>query len=167
MSGTETILAWRIETGEFRGAPLAGVKMAAVLAAPTSLSMGFPPRRSVLFIDAPAEAQRAAAEALARENYRALLGEVLKVRAVPIRFERTAGKAAVGIGDFLEVRLEEAEIPANQEGRVRWYEPFVRLSETVLANGMVHAYRGPEFGRQWSWTNNGATGYFGRFVLKL
>ncbi len=167
MSGTETILAWRIETGEFRGAPLAGVKLAAVLSAASSLSMGSPPRQSVLFIDAPSEAQRAAAETLARERYRALLGEVLKVRQAPIEFYRKAGSAGLRIGDFLEVSLEQAEIPANQDGRVRWYEPFIGLSETVLASGLINAYRGPEFGRQWSRRNNGPTGYFGRFALKL
>jgi hypothetical protein len=128
-----------------------------------SLSVGTPPRRSILFLDAT-DAQAAGAEALAREHFGSLLGEVLRVVRGPIRMEYTDQEVAVKAADLLEVRMRRAVIPADQQGRIVWHEPLIPLEETVLAHSLEDMYHGAEFGR-WLRRENGTTGYYGRFRL--
>jgi hypothetical protein len=159
VGGTEAIVAWHIRAGGFRGTPLAGARIVAVLAGERSLSVGAPPRKSVLFVDA-SDAQFAAAEALARERYGELLGDILRVVRVPIRME----EGAVAIADLLEVRMRRAVIPADQQGRIVWHEPLIQLDEAVLGHSEVDMYHGAEFSR-WLRRDGGTTGYYGRFRL--
>jgi hypothetical protein len=161
VGGTEIILAWHIRSGEYRGAALAGVRLAAVLVGEQSLSIGTPPRRSVLFIDA-ADVQFAAAEALARERYGELLGDVVKVVRTSIRME----EGAVAVTGLAEVRMRRHVLPADQQGKRFWHEPLIPLEETVLGFSTLNRYSGPEFSR-WVRRENGTTGYYGRFRLLL
>jgi hypothetical protein len=146
--------------------PLAGATVAAVLVSERTLSQGQPPRRSILVVDGGSEPRRRGAEALVRDQYRALLGEVTAVHSMPVRFSRDADAVSLSIGDLLNVSLRKARLPEDAlQGAVLWYEPFVPLVESTLATTLNNKYKGGEFDHQWEHHDAGTTGYFGRFQL--
>ncbi len=166
--GREAVLAWRIQEGEFAGAPLGGLKMAAVIVGEKTLSMGAAPRKSILVIDPTAtDLQRQAAEKLLRAKYGALLGEVLSVRAMPISFDRESERAALRIGDVVSVEMHRAEPKRDgMQGAILWFDPFVSLDEPTVGTTEKVQYKGDDFNHRWQRTYPEMTGYYGTFTLR-
>jgi len=167
--GREVILGWRISEGEFQGVTLAGVKMAAVIIGEASLSAGAAPRKSLLFLDSETTpAQREAAEALLRRQFGGLLGRILSTNTVSIGFRRDAGRASLRIGDLLNLAMRKGNPPRDSlQGAIRWYEPFLPLSEETLGMTLNTRYQGDEFNQHWDLNETGISGYFGTFTLQL
>jgi hypothetical protein len=167
--GTEAIVAWNIRSGAYRGASLAGVRLAAVIVGESTLSQGSPPRKSVVVVDSAAsEIQRKAVEELVGGEYSRLIGRVIEVRKVPIQFEVAPEKATLKVGDLLGLALRKAILPEDAlQGARLWYDPFIPLTESTLAVTVNNRYRGREFDTVWSRSEPGVTGYYGRFELKL
>lgn len=168
VSGREATVVWHIRSGCYRGVDLAGVTVAAVIEGEDNLSRGNPPRKSVLIVSEAASAeQRSAAEAWVRDRYGALLGTVLRVYALPLRFLRQGDLASLKVGDQLELEMRRArpEVDAMQ-GATHWYDPFIALEEPILATGLRSKYSGGEFDRRWDWRDPGITGYFGTVRLE-
>ena len=168
-SGQEAIVAWNIRAGEFRGVPLAGVKVAAVLVAESTLSKGSPPRKSILFLDSAAsKAQQQAVESLLRQHYAELLGEVVNLHVVPMKFEMEAGKAALQVGQLLNLTMRKAVLPDDAlQGSTLWYDPFIPLTESTIATTLNNRYWGGDFKNRWEHSEAGTNGYYGRFELAL
>jgi hypothetical protein len=166
--GREALVAWRIRSGAFGGADLAGVAIAAVLRGERTLSAGAPPRRSALLISASATPQqRLAAESLIREWYGALIGQVLAVRAVPLEFELTGEAARVRAPGLLAIVMRKARAPEDvRPGAIKWYDPFIALSSFELGVTTEAQYSGGELGLTWNRTTPATTGYFGSFRLQ-
>lgn len=169
MGGTEAIVAWDFRAGEFRGAPLEGVKAAAVIIGERTLSMGNEPRKSILFLDSAAsKAQQDAVEALLRREYAELLGQIVNVRLIALRFERETDRVTLRAGDLMNLSLRKARLPGDAlQGAVLWYEPFISLEDATLATTLNHSYRGGEFNNRWNLSDTGTTGYYGRFRIPL
>ncbi len=167
--GREVILGWRVGEGAFRGVTLAGVKMAAVVIGEASLSAGNAPRKSLLFLDSEATpTQREAAEAMLRQQFGGLLGRILSTNATAIDFHREAGRAFLRIGDLLNLEMRKANPPRDAlQGAIRWYEPFVPLSEETLGMTLNTRYQGDEFDQHWDLNETGISGYFGTFTLQV
>jgi hypothetical protein len=167
--GREAILAWAVRQGSFDGVSLAGVKMAAVIVAEKTLSMGQAPRTSILFFDSAASAaQRQAAERLLRQRYALLLGEVRNVHAVPIQFRRDAESAALGVGEMLNLTMRRAVLPDDVlQGATLWYDPFIPLEQSTLGTTLQNRYWGGDFDQRWAHSEPTTSGYFGRFRLAL
>ena len=165
--GREAILAWKIRSGTYRGANLAGVRIAAVIRGEGTLSIGSSPRPSVLLIESSAtKAQRQAAERLVREHYGHLVGTLVNVRAAEIDFTREPERAVLRIKDLLNVEMRKAKLPEDGlQGAILWFDPFIPLEESTLGTSLQDSYSGPEFNYLWSKNDGGTTGYFGTFSL--
>jgi hypothetical protein len=167
-AGREAVLGWNIVSGGYRGVDLAGVRMAAAIFGERTLSQGAHPRRSILLIDSAANGkQRAAAEALLRANYGALLGEIIAVRAEPIAFARERDRATMRVGTLLNVEMRRARLPEDAlQGAILWYDPFVPLTESTLGTTLNVKYGGTEFDHRWQRSSeDGVTGYYGTFRI--
>lgn len=165
--GKEAILAWDFKAGEFRGVPIRGVKIVAVIVAQSTLSQGLAPRQSVIFIDsAAAKEPQEATQALLRALYGQLLGDILKVHLVPVQFQKNPENNHLRAGEIVSVSMRKARLPEDaMKGAVHWYDPFIPLAETTLGTTLQSKYRGQDFDRQWDVTEHAITGYYGRFSL--
>lgn len=168
-SGREAILAWHVRAGEFRGTPLAGVKVAAVLVAESTLSKGAAPRKSILFVDsASSKAQQQAIETLLREQYGQLLGDIVNVHTVSMKFQLEAERATLQVGQLLNLTMRKAVLPDDVlQGSTLWYDPFIPLTESTLATTLNNKYAGGDFNNRWELSEPGTNGYYGRFQLSV
>ncbi len=166
--GKEAMLSWSIRQGGFRGVPLAGIRMAAVIVSDKTLSMGDAPRRSILIVDSTAtRAQQQAAEELLRTAYSQLLGQVIGVRVLPITFVREKDRAALRIVDLVNVEMRRASPRQDGlQGARLWFEPFIPLSQSTVGTTVRTEYTGDDFNRRWQRTHPEMTGYFGSFTLR-
>ncbi len=167
--GLEAIVAFHFRGGFHRNAPVAGLRVAAVIVGETTLSQGNPPRKSVVVLDSTApEARRKLAEALLRERFGKLIGQVIEVRSVPLQLDVSSGAANLKAGNLLNLALRRAVLPDDAlQGAVLWYDPFVPLVESHLAVTVNTSYGGREFDTTWNRSEPGVTGYFGRFEIKV
>lgn len=165
--GKEAILAWSFRTGEYRGVPLSPAIAAAVIVGEKTLSIGDPPRKTVLVLDSQApEPSRRAAERFLRDRYERLLGKILRVQELPIQFEREAARARVQVGELVRVNMRKAVLPEDGlPGAILWFDPFIPLEESTIGTTLNERYWGKEFNYQWETNDAGTTGYFGRFVI--
>jgi len=167
--GREAVLAWKIESGEYEGESLAGLRLAAVLAGEFTLSDSTSPRRSTLFVDAYAPlAQRRAGVAWLRSQYDEILGHVLGVHEAPIEFKLDADSALLRVGDVIDVRMRRANL---LEDTPSWasllYDPFITLSSSTLGTTLNNEYNGEaELLMRWTRQDAAITGYYGTFSLK-
>lgn len=168
-SGREAILAWKIRAGAFRGIPLAGVKAAAVLVGEGTLSKGAAPRKSILFVDSAAsKSQQQAVGSLLRQQYAELLGEVINVHIVPMKFQLEAEKATLQVGELLNLTMRKAVLSDDAlQGSTLWYDPFIPLTESTIATTLNNRYWGADFNECWEHSEPGTNGYYGRFQLAV
>ncbi len=162
LAATEAILAWKIASGEFEGAPLAGSKVVAVVAGNDNLERRQAPRRSILFIDA-AETQPLVD--LVSRYFGDVVGEIMAVRQAPIEFRMDSDRALVRL-DGVEVSLRRAVLPDDaHDGSYRWYDPFVPTTEWTLGVAERNEFWRDGLNRRWRITDPAITGYFGRFEV--
>jgi len=164
--GRDAVMAWRFTDGSYEGVSLKGVRLVAVVNASKNFEFADAVRRSVVYLDADAtDAQRRASAALVRDKFAAALGEVLAVKAAPIRFtssdktfEVTAGKAA-----YMKVNKSVGDICCLQEQQV-WGTPFIGLEQARTGFGVQTRYQDSDLISSWaaSEMNNA---YFGAFAL--
>lgn len=167
--GREAVLAWKVESGGYRGIDLAGMKMALVVRGEATLSMGFSQRHSVLLLDSAAtHAQKRAAAAMLREKYGYFLGTVLREVEAPLEIEVGEETARLYSPGLVAVEMRKAVLPQDAlPGATKWYDPFVPMEEAVLGTVVLNRYSGREFNFVWSVSDPATSGYFGRFVLHL
>ena len=166
-AGREAILVWNIRSGVSRGIDLSGVRIAAVVAGPETLSKGPSPRKTVILIDRSAsKKQQEAVESLVRQSYPDVLGEVIDVRSASIEFEKTGDKARIKIDDLVDVNMRKARLPEDaMQGALLWYDPFIPLKDATLGLTLHYRYWGTDFDHRWQQHEAGVTGYFGGFTV--
>jgi len=166
-SGFEAILAWTIQSGQFRRANLAGLRLVAVLVSSVNLGAPGSLRRSTVFIDDAARAsQRRAGEAWLRSRYGDVLGRVLGVHVAPMELGFAADSVSVTVFDVLRVKMRRARFADDtQPWGSLLYEPFTKLVSSNLGTTLESEYRGPDLRIRWVREGNGITGYYGTFVI--
>lgn len=167
--GREAVLAWRIESGEYEGESLAGLRLAAVLAGEFTLSVATSPRRSALFVDADAPAvQRRAGVDWLRSQYAEILGHVLGVDEVPIQFKLDADSATLRVGDILDLEMRRANLLEDtQSWASLLYDPLTKLTSSTLGTTTNTQYNGSaDLAMRWTRQEAAITGYYGTFSLK-
>ena len=167
-AGREAVLAWKIESGEYQGQALAGLRLAAALAGNFTLSDATSHRRSAVFVDAGAPAeQRRAGLAWLQAHYGDTLGQVLGVHPLPIELQIDAEGATLRIGDFLDLRMRRANV---EEDTPSWafllYDPLTKLESATLGTTLRSEYSGPDLQMRWTRDEVAITGYYGTFSLK-
>jgi hypothetical protein len=166
--GREAVLGWHIRSGSYRAIDLSGVKIAAVIRGDRTLSRPGARRTSALVIDSnAAPAQRRAAEALMREEYGDLLGEVVAVQVASIEFRRESTGAVLRAGKLLNVEMRKARpVEDSLSGAILWYDPFIPMREATLGTTEHVEYNGRDIGIRWRRDDPGVTGYYGTFQLQ-
>jgi uncharacterized protein DUF1326 len=184
LAGKEAVFAWRVRQGSWRGVPVDGLAVVAVVRAAATL--GDPtasplPARALLVVDERADAaQRDALVGFAREMAGTLLADVVAVESAPIHLAVEGGPAgdhaahggAAGLsgvaslraGDLVELSTRGLShgdhLCGNEEV---YYPPLAPTSEAVPAVTLVHAFRGGGLGKTWS-SPGKRSAFVGRFV---
>ena len=166
--GREAILVWNIARGSYQGAPLAGLKVAAVVAGDTNLGAYDGPRRAALYIDgAISDKQRLAVLTLWRRDYAPVLGAITFVSPAAIRFEKQGETVTVSIPGVVRVEVRKAQLPEDAHpGSYPWYQPFVELQHATLATTLDYEYQGKVLPRQWSDFRPSVSSFYGDFSLR-
>jgi hypothetical protein len=133
-SGREAILAWSFRQGEVSGVPLADTRSVAVIQGNANLGLDGVERQSVLFIDAPTQAQRKTLNEFLREHYTHVFGRILNIYYVPVSFERDGERFRVRVGETCEAVLRPARLWEEAHGgSALRYDPFVPTRTATLA----------------------------------
>jgi hypothetical protein len=164
--GREAVVAWQIESGQYRGEKLAGLRLAAVLAGKFTLSDARSLRHSVLFVDSGTpDRQRQAGIAWLDSRFGDLLGRVLAVHAVPVTIAIDNDAALLRVSGVLEVRMRRADIDGDtQPWASLLYDPFTRLTSATLATTLHSEYSGVGLEIRWMREEPAITGYYGTFA---
>ncbi len=166
-AGREAVCAWRIDAGTFDGVDLAGVTIAAVIAADANLDEGTAARRSVVHVDAALDSARSAAAVRWLATTRgSILGTVLEVRADPLRVAIDADSYTVVVPGALELTgalLPDRACCAMPQNV--WYTPFERLERPLVGLDEAFEVRSPKLGRAWSRPGENAA-FTGRFGVR-
>jgi len=182
LAGKEAVVAWRVQQGAWRGVPVEGLSVVAVVRAAATL--GDPtetplPARAVLLVDERADAaQKDALVGFAREMGGDLLADVVAVESAPIRLSiengpagahthggtsTLSGAASLQAGNVVELRtraLNHADhLCGNEEV---YYPPLTATTEAVPAVTLANAFRGGELGKIWS-SPGKRSAFVGRF----
>jgi len=166
--GREAVLAWKIESGEFEGESLVGLRLVAVLAGEFTVSASTSPRRSTVFVDEEASpVQRRAGVAWLRSRYGDALGRVLGIHVAPIEFKLDSESATLQVPDVVEVQMRRANF---LEDTLSWasllYDPLTKLTSSTLGTTINTRYTGPDLQIRWTRHDAAITGYYGTFSIK-
>jgi hypothetical protein len=182
LAGKEAIFAWRVRQGAWRGVPVEGlsvvavVRVAATLGEPTQSPLA---ARSVLLVDERADAaQKEALVGFAREMGGDLLADVVAVESAPIQISVESGSdpvhthvgtaglsgaASLQAGDQVEIKTRGLNhgdhLCGNEEV---YYPPLTATSEAVPAVTLANAFRGNQLGKTWS-SPGKRSAFVGRF----
>ena len=110
LTGREAVIAWKVREGSWQGVNLAGLTVVAVVKAKSTLGDPYAnpyPARSVIIVDAKAEAQQERALVdFARSAGGELLANVVKVRKATIEtdFSGEEGYASVKAGELVDLK---------------------------------------------------------------
>jgi hypothetical protein len=181
LAGKEAVVAWHVQQGAWRGVPVEGLSVVAVVRAAATL--GDPtetplPARAVLLVDERADAaQKDALVGFAHEMAGDLLADVVAVESAPIRLtiedgssaehhhgaSTLSGTASLQAGNVVELKtraLNHADhLCGNEEV---YYPPLTATTEAVPAVTLAHAFRGGELGKIWS-SPGKRSAFVGRF----
>lgn len=140
--GDAAIVAWSIEHGAFDGVELAGVDVVAAIASEENLAEG-EGRSSELFVDAPTDEQRRAAEAWLRATHAAELGTIASVSSRAIALDRDGDDfrlAVDGLADLAGSALADRSCCTMQE--MRGYEPMMAEAGAIVGYADTCAFEG-------------------------
>lgn len=172
LTGTEAILAWKVDRGSWDGVRLDGMSVAAAVRAKATLGdpYGDPyPAKAVLMVDdqASPEQQRALVS-LAKHYAGRLLENIVEVRSAPVMMElpqdhHQHGPARMVAGTWASIEtrpLNDTDHLCGNE--VTFYPPLVKLDHSVPAVALTDHYSGP--GLDTDWTLHGKrSAFLGRF----
>ncbi|HVK06049.1 MAG TPA: DUF1326 domain-containing protein [Armatimonadaceae bacterium] len=162
-AGREAVLGMRVREGEYAGADLSGLAVAAAVSGSDNLADAKALRRSVVYVPETAtQAQRSALVALIKAKAGATLGDVVAVKAVPLSLTVDAKAATLTGGEALSLSLlrypcQHCVMPSQV-----WYSPFVKTSDALVAQSLKSGFSEKALGVTWRQepSDNGFVGAF-------
>jgi hypothetical protein len=162
LTGQEAILAWKVREGDWKGVPLSGLSVVAVVRANATLGDPFHdpyPARSVLIVDSRATSQqRAALAAFAESMAGGLLNHVVRLETAPIQMTvkhgDLHGAATLVAGKFAQIEtrsLCQGDHLCGNESV--YYPPLVTLAHSMPAFTLDSYYSGQGLGEIWKNVN--------------
>lgn len=164
LAGSEALLAWSIDQGQFDGVDLAGLKVALAVKASDTLGYGGglgacpDPIRSVVMVDDRAsDAQRAALVAFAKERGGKVAGQVVRVEPQPFTFavDHVTGAADLKIGRVAAIRtrgIRKGDCVCSNE--TIFYPPLTKVENSIPAYNLEHQFSAGGLGAKWSAPNS-------------
>lgn len=173
LTGNEAILAWRVKEGKWKGTPLNGLGIVAVVKANATLGDPYHtpyPARSVLIVDEQAtSAQRQALEEFARSAAGRLLANVVRVESAPIQLEIAQGAehgaAKLVAGKF--ARIETRSLCAADHicgNEFVYYPPLVPVTHAMPAFTLRDSFQGQGLNVIWNHVGK-RSAFVGTFTL--
>ncbi len=172
LTGTEAILAWKVDRGSWEGVKLDGLSIATAVRAKATLGDPYAdpyPAKAVVMIDEQASPeQQRALLSLAKHYAGKLLDNVVETRVVPVMMElpqdhHQHGRARMVAGSTASIEtrpINETDHLCGNE--VTFYPPLVTLDHSVPAVALTDRYSGP--GLDTDWTLHGKrSAFLGRF----
>ena len=162
LTGREALLAWSIDSGEYRGTDLTGMKVVLVVRASDTLGFGGGlvlnpyPIRSVVVVDQRATLeQREALVEFARARAGNVAGEIVRVESAPIAISvdhvAAVGKLEAGKLVSLTTRkLEAGDCTCSHEDA--FYPPLSPVDNAQPAFALNAGFRGRGLGVKWETT---------------
>lgn len=162
LTGSEAIVAWHIQQGQWDGVSLAGLNVVGAIEAQATLGDPYAkpyPAKSVLIVDKQATSQqRQALINFAQEMGGQLLSHVVRVVDAPIdmeilqaRAEQHSARARLQAGDFVTVETrsigEKDHLCGNES---TFYPPLTETTHAMPAVAMTDEYRGHDLNVSWS-----------------
>ncbi len=165
-AGREAVLAWNIQSGEFQGADLAGLRVVAVVAADFIVSESRAARRATLFTDSGAPpAQRRAGTMWIRRQFGDVLGRIVGEHDEPIEFCLKANSVLLRVGEILALEMRPARLRDDtQTWATLLYAPLIPLTSSNLGTTSKIRYSGPDLNVNWVREEDAITGYYGTFA---
>jgi len=164
-TGRDAMLAWNVQSGEWNGTRLQGVRAMAVVSSAANLA-DKAAHRSELIIDSAASDQqvRAMVDAL-KYTYAATLGDVVAIRRAPIEFNHAGKSYAVRAGDIAKLSVES--MPNNECCKMPhqvWYEPLVPLQGRKVGYTKDARYAGGAVADSWQRADENSA-FYGKFLI--
>ena len=158
LTGQEAILAWKVQEGDWKGVPLSGLSVVAVVKANATLGDPYHdpyPARSVLIVDSRASSQqRTALAAFAASMAGNLLDHVVRVETAPIQMTvehgDLHGAAKLVAGKFAQIEtrsLCQGDHLCGNESV--YYPPLVALAHSMPAFTLDSSFSGQGLGEVW------------------
>ena len=171
IAGRDAIMAWNIESGQFNGQDLSGLK--AVVVVRSEKTLGFNGLRkvgqvrSVVYVDSKADpAQREALLTFAKKHAGPAGHSVVRVETAPISMSLDIGelKGELVAGKSVEVKTRQARrgdcICSNEAA---YYPPLAKLQHFVPGVTIEGRFSGKGLGTRWS-TPGDRSSYMGTFA---
>src|SRR5262249_34642954 len=160
LTGDQAILAWRINKGEWKGVPLAGLSVVAVVKASATLGDEFNnpyPAKAVMIVDEKAcdEQQKALVE-FAQSMAGELVKNVVRVEVAPIKVEVSGhdghyGNTAVRAGKLAGIQTRSISgkdhLCGNEEV---YYQPLAEMTHSMPAVAELDQFDGAGLGVSWT-----------------
>src|SRR5215472_6668031 len=158
LTGSEAIVAWHIQEGQWDGVSLAGLNVVGAIKAQATLGDPYArpyPAKSVLIVDRQATPQqRQALINFAQEMGGQLLSHVVKVVDAPIDMEvlqQHSAQARLQAGDFVTVETraigEKDHLCGNES---TFYPPLTETTHAMPAVAVTDEYRGHDLDMSWT-----------------
>jgi hypothetical protein len=158
LTGSEAIVAWHIQEGQWDGVPLAGLNVVGAIKARATLGDPYAkpyPAKSVLIVDKQASPQqRQALINFAQEMGGQLLSHVVRVVDAPIDMEvlqQHGARARLQAGDFVTVETraigEKDHLCGNES---TFYPPLTETAHAMPAVAVTDEYRGQDLDISWT-----------------
>jgi len=164
-TGRDAMMAWNVQSGEWRGTPLQGVRAVAVVSSEANLA-DKAPHRSELIIDSGAsDAQASAMVDALKESYGTSLGKVISVRRTPIAFQHLGKSYVVSAGEIARLAVEG--MPNDECCKMPsgvWYQPLAPLVNRKVGYTKDAKYAGGAVADSWMRADENSA-FYGKFFI--
>lgn len=172
LTGQDAVLAWQVTDGQWKGIPVSGLGVVAVVRANATLGdpYGDPlPAKTVFFVDSRANsAQQAALISFAQSQSAGLLNDVVAVNSAPVSFGADSsrmGWETLAVGNV--VKLSTRAITMNDmicHNEQTYYPPLAsHLTHAMPVVARDSSYQGNSLGVTWD-EANGRGSFVGHFA---
>lgn len=172
LAGREAVLAWKVDSGDWRGTSLDGLCVAVVLKADDTLGddgvfpMAAERIRSVILVDERGDAaQRQALEGFARESASRYTAGVEQVQAVPMSLsnDHDRGQGEFTAGNVAEVRTRAmGKLDCVCTNEMVFYQPLTEVKFASPVYALTQSYRGDGLNARWT-LNSTRSAFLGTF----
>jgi hypothetical protein len=175
LTGDTAVFGWRIQKGRFGGVTLDGLSVVGVVKASATLGDVHTtayPVKSVLLVDAKATpAQRIALRGFAQRMSGDLLQNIVREDVMPISIAFAnnnvhSREATLQAGNLASIRTRALNNGDNHcSNEETWYAPLTKLTHSMPAFALDHAFRGEGLNTKWS-SPEKRSAFVGEFALE-
>jgi len=164
--GRNATMAWRFASGSWNGVDLSGLSAVAVVMADDNLAQDEKTRRSVLYLDARANAlQTAALRDLFAQKFAAILGKVTATRAVATQVSNDGLNFSVRAGQAVSLDVNRYACNHCTQDAQIWYQPLAAAENVLVGKTVKTMFRDAALERSWNDAQEANSAFVGTFVL--